>query len=99
MSLIRSSLPGTSVLNLEYGRDRLHDRTQEMTMPLQHDPNFGDPDGVYAALIAAHSGLDDAQSVALNACLVLLLANHIGDPQVVSEAIAAARRSIGQGAS
>ena len=63
-------------------------------MPLKRDPNVADPDGLYAALIEAHGDLDDAQSLALNARLVLLLANHIGDPAVVREAIAVARRSM-----
>jgi len=63
-------------------------------MPLKRDPNVPDPDGFYAAIIDAHSDLDDAQSAALNTRLVLLLANHIGDPDVVREAIAAARRSL-----
>jgi hypothetical protein len=68
-------------------------------MPLARDPNVADPDGLYAALIEAHGDLDDAQSLALNARLVLLLANHIGDPAVVREAIAVARRSLGRSAS
>jgi hypothetical protein len=65
-------------------------------MPLTRDPNIPDPDGLYAALIEAHSDLDDAGSLALNARLVLLLANHVGDPAVVREAIAVARRSLGR---
>ncbi len=67
-------------------------------MPLQRDPNMPDPDGVYAALIEAHADLDDGESLALDARLVLLLANHIGDPAVVREAIAVARRSMGRAA-
>jgi hypothetical protein len=63
-------------------------------MPLTRDPNVSDPDGLYAALIEAHGDLDDAESLALNARLVLLLANHIGDPVVLREAIAVARRSM-----
>jgi hypothetical protein len=65
-------------------------------MPLKRDPNVGDPDGLYAALIEAHGDLDEAESLALNARLVLLLANHIGDPAVIREAIAVARKSIGR---
>jgi hypothetical protein len=65
-------------------------------MPLTRDPNVTDPDGLYAALIEAHGDLDDAESLALNARLVLLLANHLGDPAVVREAIAVARRSMGR---
>jgi hypothetical protein len=50
-----------------------------MTSPILDD-NFGpEGDGVYAALMAAHEGLTEAQSHALNARLVLILANEIGD--------------------
>lgn len=48
-------------------------------------------DDVYAALMAAHEGLSDADSARLNARLVLLLMNHIGDRAVIEAAIAAAR--------
>jgi hypothetical protein len=65
-------------------------------MPLKRDPNIADPDGLYAALIDAHGDLDDDQSQALNARLILLLANHIGDAAVLQEAIAVARRSMGR---
>ena len=65
-------------------------------MPLKRDPNVADPDGLYAAIIDAHEDLTEAQSVALNARLVLLLANHIGDPAVLAEALAVARKSIGR---
>ncbi len=63
-------------------------------MPLEHQPNLKDPDGTYATIIEAHAGLSDADSAALNARLVLLLANHIGDEAVLREALAAARRSL-----
>ena len=56
-------------------------------------PNIDDPDAVYAALLAAHDGLDDDQSAALNARLVLILANHVGDRSVITDAIDAARRA------
>ena len=48
-------------------------------------------DDVYAALMAAHQGLSDEASARLNARLVLLLANQIGDADVVLAAIARAR--------
>ncbi len=48
-------------------------------------------DDVYAALIGAHDGLSDDESARLNARLVLLLANQIGDAAVVIEAIERAR--------
>ncbi len=55
------------------------------------DPNIPDPDGFYAELIAAHDGLSDEDSTALNARLVLILANHIGDREVIRQALDAAR--------
>ena len=68
---------------------------------LNTQPNFGTPgkrhrhaytpgDDFYDALVAAHRGLTDAQSELLNARLVLL-ANHIGDLDVLREAIEVAR--------
>ncbi|MEL7465083.1 MAG: DUF2783 domain-containing protein [Pseudomonadota bacterium] len=60
-------------------------------MPLNTDPNLPDPDGFYAELINAHDGLSDEESTAFNARLVLLLANHIGDRTVLSDALSAAR--------
>ena len=54
-------------------------------------PNIDDPDGFYAELIDLHEGLSDADSQALNARLILLLANHIGDRDVLRAAFAAAK--------
>jgi hypothetical protein len=65
-------------------------------MPLKREPNLADPDRLYAAIIEAHDGLTDAQSLALNARLVLLLANHIGEEAVLREALETARKSIGK---
>ena len=56
-------------------------------------PNLPRPDEAYAGLLAAHDGLDAAQSAALNARLVLILANHIGDAGVLEEAVVLARRA------
>jgi hypothetical protein len=53
--------------------------------------NLAAPDDFYEHLIDAHRDLSDAQSHALNAALVLLLSNHIGDADVLREALAAAR--------
>ncbi len=60
-------------------------------MTLDLTPRLRDPDGIFAALVAAHDGLNDAASRRLDAALVLLLANHIGDDHVVLDAIRAAR--------
>jgi anthranilate phosphoribosyltransferase len=65
-------------------------------MALERESNSPDPDALYAAILAAHEGLSESESVALNARLILLLANHIGDRAVLDEALAAARRSIGK---
>ena len=74
-------------------------------MPLNLQPNLAEPgqryfrdftpgDEFYEALIEAHRDLSDAQSQLLNAKLVLLLANHIGDLSVVREALALARQDL-----
>jgi len=52
------------------------------------------PDALYQALVDAHDGLSDAESRQLNARLILLLANHVGDLEVMAEAAAAARASV-----
>jgi hypothetical protein len=64
--------------------------------PMNHlvtTPNLEAPDDFYEALIETHQGLSNEQSHALNARLVLLLANHIGSLQVLREALAAAREA------
>jgi len=59
------------------------------------EDNFaGRGDDFYEALIRAHEGLSDEQSSALNARLILILANHIGDVAVLEEAITRARQSV-----
>lgn len=60
-------------------------------MTLTLAPNLPRPDEVYAALIAAHDGLTREESEALNARLILILLNHIGDEAVIRQALAAAR--------
>ena len=54
-------------------------------------PNLADPDAFYEAWVAAHEGLSDAESADLDARLVLLLANQVGELQVLLDCIAAAR--------
>jgi len=59
--------------------------------------NLGaDADDVYAALTTAHEGLNLAQSHRLNARLVLMMMNAIGDPALLQELFAVARQSIDQ---
>jgi hypothetical protein len=63
-------------------------------MSLSTDSNFADPDAAYRLIVEAHRGLSDEQSAALDAALVLLLANHIGDADVLREAVALAKRRL-----
>jgi hypothetical protein len=65
---------------------------------LNTESNFPAPDDFYERLIATHRGLTDAQSALVNAKLILLLANHIGDPGVLAQAMAAARDGVGAAA-
>ena len=60
-------------------------------MTLTLDPNWQDADAFYEALIAAHDGLSDEASHALDARLILILANQIGDLSTLKEALKAAR--------
>jgi hypothetical protein len=72
---------------------------------LRTEPNFHTPeqdqryaysagDRFYDLLIQGHADLSDGQSELMNARLVLLLANHVGDLNVLQEAIAAARDGV-----
>ena len=60
-------------------------------MMLNRSPNIADPDDFYAELIDSQRDLDEEQALRMNARLILLLANHIGDRSVLSEAIGYAR--------
>ena len=61
---------------------------------LHTENNLADPDTVYRALVAAHRRLDPGAHAAFDAALVLLLANHIGDAEVLREALAAAAAAV-----
>jgi hypothetical protein len=61
-------------------------------MALSTSSNFTNPDHAFRAIVEAHRGLTDEQSADLDAALVLVLANHIGDLGVLREAIALAQR-------
>jgi len=63
---------------------------------LNTEPNIAGPDDFYERLIATHRGLSDEQSALVNAKLILLLANHIGDPDVLAQAMAAAREGVAE---
>jgi hypothetical protein len=57
---------------------------------MRTNPNIADPDDFYARLIALHDGLGPEESQAINARLILLMANQIGDKEVLDEILAAA---------
>ena len=57
--------------------------------------NLSAPDDFYEALIDMHRDLSEAQSALVNAKLILLLANHVGDLATLREAMAAAREDLG----
>ncbi|HUY84720.1 MAG TPA: DUF2783 domain-containing protein [Steroidobacteraceae bacterium] len=74
-------------------------------MPLNLEPNFREPgkrylrdfsagDDFYELLIDTHRDLTDEQSAAVNAKLILLLANHVGDIAVLREAMSIARSGV-----
>ena len=58
---------------------------------MKTDPNLQDADGFYECLLDAHAGLTQEESQLLNARLVLLLANQVGDSQVLARCVAAAK--------
>ena len=55
--------------------------------------NFTDPDAAYRLIVDAHRGLSEAESAAVQAAALLLLANHIGDIAVLREALDLAKAS------
>jgi hypothetical protein len=63
-------------------------------MMLNIEPNIASPDEFYEALLDAHRSLTIAQSQGLNARLILLLANHIGDSDVLHDALRRARLGV-----
>lgn len=63
-------------------------------MPLKIETNLVAPDEFYEALIDTHKDLSNEQSQELNAALVLLMANHIGDMTLIREALQQARASV-----
>ena len=57
--------------------------------------NLQDADGFYEQLLDAHQGLSPQQSELLNARLILLLANQVGDGKVLKECVEAAAKMPG----
>jgi len=66
-------------------------------MALSTNSNFAKPDDAFRAIVEAHRGLSDEQSADFDAALVLILANHIGDIDVLREAIVLAKRRVVDG--
>jgi hypothetical protein len=66
-----------------------------MASTLNTDPTLEAPDDFYAALIDMHRDLAPGQSEVVNAKLILLLANHIGDLAVLRDAMTRAREGVG----
>jgi hypothetical protein len=62
---------------------------------LKTEPNIAGPDDFYAQLIELHRGLSEEESRRLNARLILLLANHIGDREVLEQAMREAQSESG----
>jgi hypothetical protein len=65
-----------------------------MSTLLNTEPNMALPDDFYEMLIDAHRDLSETQSQMVNAKLILLLANHIGDLKILQEAMRIARRGV-----
>jgi hypothetical protein len=61
---------------------------------LNTDLNLISPDDFYEMLVELHRDLSEEQSELVNARLILLLANHIGDMQVLREAVRVAREDV-----
>jgi uncharacterized protein DUF2783 len=61
-------------------------------MPLSTSSNFAKPDDAFRAIVEAQRGMTEEQSADFDAAMVLILANHIGDMEVLREAIALAKR-------
>ena len=61
-------------------------------MPLSTASNFARPDDAFRAIVEAHRGLTDEQSADFDAALILILANHIGDIDVLRDALVLAKR-------
>lgn len=63
-------------------------------MALNREPNITDPDGFYEELINCQRDLNDERAALFQAKLLLVLANHVGDRAVLSEAMHTARQGL-----
>lgn len=64
-----------------------------MSGDLITEPNLPDPDAVYRLIAEAHRTLSEVESAALNARLVLIFANHIGEAEILRQALALAHEA------
>lgn len=64
-------------------------------MSLNIKPNIPDPDGFYQELIDSQREMEDGEAERMNCKLVLILANHIGDREIIREAIRLAGGKLG----
>ena len=62
---------------------------------MKTQPNLSDADAFYEQLLDAHANLDREASELLNARLILLLANQVGDAKLLRECIEAAQKTPG----
>ena len=65
-------------------------------MPLDTTPRLANPDAFYQRLVELHQDRTEEQSRLINASLILLLANHIGDAAILEEAMQIAARTADQ---
>ena len=68
--------------------------TPSTPSPMHEQPNFEDADAFYECLLNAHAGLSREQSEALNARLVLVLANQVGNSAQLAACVAAAALAV-----
>lgn len=84
---------------------RTDSRPEPDTMDLNPGPNFTEPgkrhfraygpgDDFYQSLIDMHRDLTDEQSALVNAKLILILANQVGDVRLLRRAMAMAREDV-----
>jgi hypothetical protein len=68
---------------------------ESLVMPLETKANIADPDGFYQELIDSQRDMGEGEAELMNCKLVLILANHIGDRDVLREAIRRAGGKLG----
>ena len=69
--------------------------TDRQSAEMAGQPPFADPDGFYQALVEAHQRLDVEQCLLLNARLILLLAQQLGNEELAYALLREAARDLG----